>query len=133
MANDAGAVAGSVKTIMKLEGLAVLALCLLLYHRLDFGWTMFAIFFLAPDLSMLGYLGGSRIGAICYNTAHAYIGPLAVGAFALITADSFDSLASIVTLIWTAHIGFDRALGFGLKYSRGFRFTHLGTIGRQSA
>lgn len=34
--------------------------------------------------------------------------------------------------IWCAHIGFDRALGYGLKYAEGFGFTHLGRIGRKS-
>jgi hypothetical protein len=29
-----------------------------------------------------------------------------------------------------AHIGIDRALGYGLKYSTGFGFTHLGRIGK---
>jgi hypothetical protein len=32
--------------------------------------------------------------------------------------------------IWIAHIGFDRALGYGLKYGSGFTHTHLGRIGR---
>jgi hypothetical protein len=32
-----------------------------------------------------------------------------------------------------AHIGIDRALGYGLKYSAGFGFTHLGRIGKVTA
>jgi hypothetical protein len=31
----------------------------------------------------------------------------------------------LLSLIWTAHIGFDRLLGFGLKYSNRFKDTHL--------
>jgi hypothetical protein len=35
-----------------------------------------------------------------------------------------------IAMIWMAHIGIDRALGFGLKYDAGFGFTHLGRIGK---
>jgi hypothetical protein len=38
-----------------------------------------------------------------------------------------------IAMIWLAHIGFDRALGYGLKYSVGFGFTHLGRIGAKAA
>ncbi|UUZ74217.1 DUF4260 domain-containing protein [Polaromonas sp. P1(28)-8] len=80
-----------------------------------------------PDLSFLGYLAGSRVGALSYNSAHSYI-----GAIACLVAGSLllAPVLSCVGVIWCAHIGFDRALGYGLKYSVGFSFTHLGVIGR---
>jgi len=34
-----------------------------------------------------------------------------------------------IALIWFAHIGIDRALGYGLKYTSGFKDTHLGRLG----
>jgi hypothetical protein len=35
-----------------------------------------------------------------------------------------------VALIWAAHIGMDRALGYGLKETSGFTRTHLGRVGK---
>ena len=130
MHNDNGAVTGSVKWIMRLEGLAVFGACLLIYHRLGLSWTTFAIFFLVPDLSMLGYIAGPRLGAVFYNAAHSYIGPLI---FAVLAIVSQEQVASIVALIWLGHIGIDRALGFGLKYATSFKDTHLGRLGRPAA
>ena len=122
-----GETTGAVRWVLRLEGLCVLIAALLFYPKLGFGWGSFALFFLAPDLSFLGYLAGSRMGAIAYNAAHSYIGAIAclVAGALLLTP-----LVSCVGVIWCAHIGFDRALGYGLKYSAGFRFTHLGRIGR---
>jgi hypothetical protein len=50
---------------------------------------------------------------------------------ALMTAGfAFGSpLVLSIAMIWLAHIGIDRALGYGLKYATGFGFTHLGRIG----
>ena len=79
-----------------------------------------------PDVSFLGYLGGPRVGALTYNAAHSTIGPIALlSAGALTDSELVVSLA----LIWAAHIGLDRAIGYGLKYGAGFGFTHLGRIG----
>jgi hypothetical protein len=44
-----------------------------------------------------------------------------------------EPLTLSIAMIWLAHIGFDRALGYGLKYQAGFGFTHLGRIGRKTA
>lgn len=82
---------------------------------------------LAPDLSFLGYLAGPRAGAVAYNLAHALTVPLAL-ALALAAAGA-PPAALAVAAVWVAHIGFDRALGYGLK-GRRFGETHLGPIGR---
>lgn len=122
-----GETIGAVRWVLRIEGLCVLIVALLFYPKLGFSWGTFALFFLAPDLSFLGYLAGSRIGAVSYNAAHSYIGAIAclvIGSFQLIP------VLSCAGVIWCAHIGFDRALGYGLKYSSGFNFTHLGLIGR---
>ena len=89
-------------------------------------WWLFAILILAPDLSIAGYLAGTRAGAIAYNTMHVTIGPLICGALGFLLP-SFDLIS--IGLIWATHIGADRALGLGLKYGAGFAFTHLGRIG----
>merc|ERR1711938_432683 len=72
---------------------------------------------------MLGYLAGPRVGAAAYNAAHTQLGPLALGALALGAGPPSLLLGG---LIWAAHIGLDRALGYGLKHASGFHHTHLG-------
>jgi len=121
------AVSGGVRVLLRLEGLAILAASVLAYARFGTGWGTFALFFFVPDLSFLGYLAGPKVGAASYNVAHSLAGPLAVLAAGIFVAMPAAILAGT---IWAAHIGFDRALGYGLKYSAGFRFTHLGAIGR---
>ena len=122
----AGAVTGGVRTLLRLEGLTLFAGMTLLYGVWEGSWWVYAILFLAPDLSFLGYLAGPRPGAIVYNAAHSYMAPMTlnIAGFALASP-----LLLSIAMIWLAHIGFDRALGYGLKYSAGFGFTHLGRIG----
>ena len=123
----ADAASGGVRTLLRLEGLALFAGMTLLYAVWEGSWWVYAILFLAPDLSFLGYLAGPRTGAIVYNAAHSYIAPMVVitSGFALASP-----LVLSVAMIWLAHIGIDRALGYGLKYNAGFGFTHLGRIGK---
>ncbi|WP_371347614.1 DUF4260 domain-containing protein [Ancylobacter sp. IITR112] len=122
-----GAVAGAPAALLRAEGLAVFAAALVAYAALGASWWLFAALILAPDLSMLGYLGGPRFGAFVYNAAHTYVAPALLGAFAY----GFSApLAGAIALIWIAHIGLDRLLGYGLKYSAGFGHTHLGRLGR---
>jgi uncharacterized protein DUF4260 len=127
LAPTRGLVSGGVRTLLRLEGFAAFAAAFAFYEQAKFSWPAFALFFLAPDLAMLAYLAGPRAGAIAYNVAHTYALALAltlVGFFAGLPA------ATAGGLIWIAHIGFDRALGYGLKYPTGFGDTHLGRIGR---
>ncbi|MBL0210099.1 MAG: DUF4260 domain-containing protein [Holophagaceae bacterium] len=122
-----GATTGGVKTLLRIEGFCVLLAAALAYSRYGLGWKTFALFFLAPDLSFLGYLGGPVVGACSYNAAHSYAGAV----LALFLGVWLSSpLVVAAGLIWCAHLGFDRALGYGLKYASGFGFTHLGPIGR---
>lgn len=118
-----GAVAGGPRLWLRLEGLAVLALALLLYQRGGHSWMLLAVLFLAPDLSFAAYLAGPRVGALVYNLAHSYVGPVIAAALALLTGRP-----PVAATIWAAHIGFDRALGYGLKYPSGFADTHLGRL-----
>ena len=121
-----GATLGGVRILLRLEGLAVLAAAVAAYMHLGAGWGAFAMLFLLPDLSFLGYLAGSRVGAIAYNAAHSYIGPVAL--VGLGVAGGIPP-ALALGLIWSAHIGLDHALGYGLKYGSEFGVTHLGRVG----
>jgi hypothetical protein len=124
-----GAVQAPLRAVLRLEGVAILVLSVLIYRQTGAGWWQFALLFLVPDLSFLGYLAGPRNGALAYNCAHSLIGPLVLAASAQATGHAeFVPFAAI----WTAHVGFDRMLGYGLKYGRGFGYTHLGRIGRQA-
>ena len=124
---SSGAASGAVRTLLRLEGLALFAGMTLLYAFWGGPWWLYAVLFLAPDLSFVAYLLGPKVGAWVYNAAHSEIIPLAM----LTAGFGFaPPLLLSVALIWLAHIGADRALGYGLKYSAGFGFTHLGRIGR---
>ncbi len=122
-----GHVTGAARVILQLEGGAVLALAALAFGRLDGSWGLFAALFLVPDLSMLGYLAGPRIGAVGYNIGHSYLGPLLLAAAG---AARGEPLLLQLATIWVAHVGFDRLLGYGLKSAAGFGFTHLGLKGK---
>lgn len=124
-----GAVDGGLRTVLRAEGLMLLSCAVALYWRAGGDWRLFAILFLAPDLSFAGYLAGPRIGAAAYNAMHSTIAPLVLGAAGLAVN---MPLAVMIALIWLAHVGFDRALGYGMKHGRGFGFTHLGRIGRSA-
>ncbi len=121
-----GAVTGGLRTMLRLEGLTLFAGMTLLYAVWGGSWWIYAILFLAPDLSFVAYLADTRTGAAVYNAAHSYMAPvtLMTGGFALASP-----LTLSIAMIWMAHIGIDRALGYGLKYFAGFGFTHLGRIG----
>lgn len=124
-----GSADGGVRALLRLEGLALLAGAAALYWRVGGDWKQLAILFLAPDLSFAGYVGGPRIGAAAYNTMHSTALPIALAAAGM----ALDvTVALQIALIWLAHVGFDRALGYGLKYGDGFGFTHLGRIGRNA-
>jgi hypothetical protein len=126
MTSDPYAVTGIPRLLLRLEGLAVLVLSVLLFAQAGHSWLLFGVLFLAPDLSFLGYLAGPRVGAASYNALHTYAGPLLLGGALVLTGSSVA-----LPLIWTAHIGFDRLLGYGLKYPTDFSDTHLGRIGRR--
>ncbi|HEU4664404.1 MAG TPA: DUF4260 domain-containing protein [Dokdonella sp.] len=122
-----GAAQGGVRALLRAEGACVLFAATWLYAQSDYGWGTFALCFLAPDIAFLGYLAGARVGAACYDATHAYVGPIACFVAGQLLAQPPLFVAGV---IWTAHVGFDRMLGYGLKYASGFADTHLGRIGR---
>ncbi len=128
--NLTGAVRGAPLWLLRAEGAALFVAMLAAYHHLAAlpgspSWWLFAILLLAPDLSMLGYLAGPRVGAPAYNAGHTTVAPLLL---VLVGVVIWSQGLMAVAVIWIAHIGMDRALGYGLKYSGGFRQTHLGLL-----
>lgn len=110
------------KVFLHVEGAAVLLVSVVVYFWQGGYWWLWLLLVLAPDLSMLGYMAGNRVGAICYNAVHTYVLPLAL---ALYGALAGVPLALWLALIWTSHIGADRMFGYGVKYPTAFKDTHL--------
>ncbi len=120
-------VTGWPRLLLRLEGACILVAALLAYGWLGPSWWLFAALLFVPDLSMLGYAAGPAVGAALYNAAHTLALPL-VGLPLAIAVCHPEAVG--LALIWFAHIGLDRAVGYGLKYGSGFGDTHLGVIGR---
>lgn len=116
------------KTLLKLEELLMFGLGIYLFGLLDYGWWWFLVLILAPDIGMIGYAFGNRIGAICYNLFHHK--GLAI---AIYLAGIYLSvpLLMLIGIILFSHASMDRIVGYGLKYDKGFKYTHLGEIGKK--
>lgn len=108
--------------LLRIEEAALLTAAILLYAHLHFSWWLFAALFLAPDLSMLGYLANPRVGSAIYNLGHFLFVPLALFA---VGVGNGRPLLTAIAIIWFSHIAFDRLLGYGLKYPAHFKDTHL--------
>lgn len=129
IAKSPGFVNGVPRLLLRAEGLAVALASAVAFSQRGESWWLFAALFLAPDLSMLFYLVGPRLGAIFYNAVHVYHGPIILLGLAVALA---APKGVAIALIWSAHIGLDRLLGYGLKYGDRFTSTHLGRIGWQA-
>ncbi|MFP3338868.1 DUF4260 domain-containing protein, partial [Micrococcus sp. SIMBA_131] len=103
-------------------GLIVFIGSLYFYASIDASWWLFFLCLFLPDLFMLGYMMNNRIGALIYNIGHTYVFPFIL----LILSVSLKlDLPLALSLIWIAHIGMDRTVGYGLKYPSQFKETHL--------
>jgi hypothetical protein len=122
-----GSLTGGVRQLARAEGAAIATTALFTYAYGNHSWWLFAILFLAPDLSMAAYLAGPALGAAVYNAVHSYV---LVALLILLHLTTGWGLALSLGLILASHIGFDRMLGYGLKYASAFGHTHLGRIGR---
>lgn len=112
------------RTWLRVEGLTVLGLSVGGYVALDGPIWMLVVLALAPDLSMVGYLAGPKVGSLSYNLVHTYTLPLVLGAIGFRAA---EPVAIWVAFVWAGHIGADRFFGYGLKYDTEFEDTHLST------
>jgi hypothetical protein len=120
-------VTGQPRLWLRAEGVAAFVVAVFAWGALGGEWLWLVASLLAVDISMLGYLAGPRLGALTYNAAHSWATALAV----LLAGFVFGSLPlELVGLVLVAHVGADRALGYGLKYPTSFQDTHLGRIGR---
>ena len=110
------------KTMLRFEGIALFGVATATYFALGAPVWLFVVLALAPDISMLGYLAGPHVGSRLYNAFHTYLVPIALGAIGF-----WIGMAPItwIALVWVAHIGMDRGVGYGLKYPTGFKHTHL--------
>ncbi len=114
------------RVLLHAEGLAVLALSIFFYWRFTDGtWWLFALLLLAPDAAMLPYIVNKNWGTASYNIAHTYVLPIVLALAALLLS---WQTGIALALIWAAHIGMDRTVGYGLKYSTAFKDTHLGRV-----
>lgn len=115
------------KYVIRFEEFSIFLFSIYLFSTLDFAWWLFPLLLFLPDISMIGYLGNSKIGAIIYNVFHFRAFSLAL----FITGMYFSlPLFSLTGVILFAHSSLDRAFGYGLKYEDGFTITHLGRIGK---
>jgi len=122
-----GLVHSSPRVLLRAEGAVLLGLAIFGYARYGGSWWLFALLILAPDIGALGYVAGPRLGASTYDAVHTYVGPAVL---VVIGTVSGSSLLLSIGFIWFAHIGMDRAVGYGLKYADAFSHTHLGIVGR---
>lgn len=113
--------------LQRWEGAFLLALAVYAFSQSGWSWWLFAILLLVPDISMLGYLRNPALGAVTYNLGHTFLWPGILLGWYLLSGTIW---ALAIGSIWLAHIGLDRAVGYGLKYPDAFTHTHLGEIGR---
>lgn len=116
------------KSIVSLE-YAVAAVLVMAFYVIvgGFDWWWLFILFLVVDISAVGYFINSKVGALTYNLGHSLVGP---GVIALLYIMLREEALLFITLVWLFHIFVDRALGYGLKHTKGFHHTHLGPIGK---
>lgn len=116
-----------ISVMLRVEGLILFVAAITAFHLIGGNWWLFAALILVPDLSMLGLLRGQKVGARVYNAAHTTAGPALLAGIAWLGGATW---LLPVAVIWIAHIGMDRAVGFGLKYPDQAHLTHLGWIGK---
>lgn len=113
------------RILLHLEGTAVLVAALIFYGQNGYSWWWFALLLLTPDLAALGYLHSQALGSLCYNIVHTYVLPITLAMLSLLLN---SDLGLQLAIIWLAHIGMDRMVGYGLKYPDGFKITHFNKV-----
>ncbi len=118
------------KTVLKLEEALMFVLGIYLFNQLDYAWWWFLVLILTPDIGMIGYFFGNKTGAMVYNIFHHK----GIGIFIYLMGASFLDMPilKLCGIIIFSHSALDRMLGYGLKYDKGFKFTHLGEIGKDN-
>jgi len=117
----------STRSWLRLEGVAAFVAGLAVFVAAGGPWLLAMPLLLLPDASAIGYLRGPRLGAFTYNLFHNWAIGLAVLGLGLWTGSTLVILAGAILI---AHVGMDRAVGYGLKLPTSFQETHLGRIGK---
>jgi len=115
------------KQVIQLEELGMFLLSIFLFNQLSFAWWWFPALILLPDISMVGYAAGNKIGAIVYNFFHHKAVAIAVYMLGFYL---HNELIQLIGIILFGHSSMDRFFGYGLKTFAGFKSTHLGEIGK---
>jgi len=115
------------KTVIKLEELGLFILGIYLFSILNYEWWWFLVLILAPDFSMLGYIFNNKTGAFLYNVFHHKGIAVLLYILGCYLKIEFMQLTGVILF---SHAAMDRIFGYGLKYEKGFKYTHLGEIGK---
>jgi len=111
-----------IKKILQIESVIFFLISLYLFNLREQSWLIFILLLFTPDISMIGYLKNKKIGAIVYNVGHNYL--LAISMVILGNLTPYDWMITLGIILF-AHVSLDRALGFGLKYPKDFKETHI--------
>lgn len=117
------------KKVIQLEELGLFLFGIFLFSRLHYAWWWFMVLLLTPDFSMVGYIVDNKTGAFLYNLFHHRGLAIVIYLFGFYGSHSVLQLAGIILF---SHSAMDRLFGYGLKYEKGFKYTHLGEIGKTS-
>lgn len=117
------------KATLQLEELGMFFLGIFLFNQMNYSWWYFLILILTPDLSMIGYGFGNKIGTFIYNFFHHKGVAILFYILGIYLRNNWVQCAGIILF---SHASMDRIMGYGLKYDKGFKFTHLGTIGKNN-
>jgi len=116
-------------TLIKIEEFFLFGLSVFFFGQLKLAWWIYPVLFFVPDIGMIGYLAGSRWGAVLYNLIHHK----AVSITLYVLGFIINSVTlMLIGLILLGHSSLDRVLGYGLKKTSSFKDTHLGEIGNQA-
>lgn len=118
-------VTGKPKIWLRIEGLVLLVATIILFSGQGQKWWLYPVLLLVPDIFMVGYLANTKVGAFFYNLGHSYFAPALI---ILLAWRADNKIALALGIIWLGHIGFDRFMGYGLKYDSDFKHTHLGDL-----
>lgn len=118
-------VIGKPKIWLRIEGLVLLVATIILFSGQGQKWWLYPVLLLVPDIFMAGYLANTKVGAFFYNLGHSYFAPALMS---LLAWRADNKMALALGIIWLGHIGFDRFMGYGLKYDSDFKHTHLGDL-----
>ena len=118
-------VVGRPRRFLQVEGVVLFGATLFLFNSTHQHWWWVPVLLFLPDLFMAGYARSTKLGALIYNIGHTYLLPTILALYGL---HSHRPFIVGIGLIWLAHIGMDRVLGYGLKYDDNFKHTHLGSL-----